>query len=135
MIFKDLDNSLSDLKAIWTNGRNQKIEYNFNNQTAILDMEEFYRRVPFYMNFSTKELCNYANSEVEDVASLHNRAIHVDGEPDEPVIDINADTAALAYVTLMRLLNTRTLQQDAAKISLQNLDRGNKKLLEKFEEQ
>ena len=135
MIFKDYDNGLSDLKAIWTNGRNQKIEYNFNNQTAILDMEEFYRRVPFYMNFSTKELFNYANSEVEDVASLHNRAIHVDGEPDEPVIDINADTAALAYVTLMRLLNTRTLQQDAAKISLQNLDRGNKKLLEKFEEQ
>lgn len=135
MIFKDLDNSLSDLKAIWTNGRNQKIEYNINNQTAILDMEEFYRRVPFYMNFSTKELCNYANSEVEDVASLHNRAIHVDGEPDEPVIDINADTAALAYVTLMRLLNTRTLQQDADKISSQNLDRGNKKLLEKFEEQ
>lgn len=135
MIFQDFDNSLSDLKAIWTNGRNQKMEYNITNQTAILDMEEFYRRVPFYMNFSTKELCNYANSEVEDVASLHNRAIHVDGEPDEPVIDINADTAALAYVTLMRLLNTRTLQQDAAKISLQNMDRGNKKVLEKFEEQ
>lgn len=135
MIFKDYDNGISDLKAIWNNGRNQKIEYNINNQTALLDMEEFYRRVPFYMNFSTKELCNYANSEVEDVASLHNRAIHVDGEPDEPVIDINADTAALAYVTLMRLLNTRTLQQDAAKISLQNMDRSNKKLLEKFEEQ
>lgn len=135
MIFKDYDNGISDLKATWINGRNQKVEYNITNQTAILDMEEFYRRVPFYMNFSTKKLCNYANSEVEDVASLHNRAIHVDGEPDEPVIDINADTAALAYVTLMRLLNTRTLQQDAAKISLQNMDRSNKKLLEKFEEQ
>lgn len=135
MLFKH-NSELSDLQVTWSIETN-KMEvhqevHHFDELTGLLDMAELSRMIPRYMNFSTEKLYSLIGSTLENYKELHAVFCY---HSDKPIIKVNADVMALALVFMRRIIDSHIIQQDADKISSENMDRNNNRLLEELEKQ
>ena len=106
--------------------------HHFDELTGLLDMAELSRMIPRYMNFSTEKLYSLIGSTLENYKELHAVFCY---HSDKPIIKVNADVMALALVFMRRIIDSHIIQQDADKISSENMDRSNNRLLEELEKQ
>ncbi len=135
MLFKH-NSELSDLQVTWSIETNKmKVHqevHHFDELTGLLDMAELSRMIPRYMNFSTEKLYSLIGSTLENYKELHAVFCY---HSDKPIIKVNADVMALALVFMRRIIDSHIIQQDADKISSENMDRSNNRLLEELEKQ
>ena len=135
MLFKH-NSELSDLQVTWSIETNKmdvhQEVHHFDELTGLLDMAELSRMIPRYMNFSTEKLYSLIGSTLENYKELH--AVFC-SHSDKPSIKVNADVMALALVFMRRIIDSHIIQQDADKISSENMDRSNNRLLEELEKQ
>lgn len=135
MIFTNFNVEVTDLTATKNIKNYKKIRLELTNQTGLLDIGKFFQRVHFYMGLSTKELHRRVGETIDGIGTLHCRITYMDGEPDEPVLELNPDAIALMYVYSIRTVDSYIIQQDAYDIASRNMDRSNNKLLEELEKQ
>lgn len=135
MLFKH-NSELSDLQVTWSIETNKmdvhQEVHHFDELTGLLDMAELSRMIPRYMNFSTEKLYSLIGSTLENYKELHAIFCY---HSDKPIIKVNADVMALALVFMRRIIDSHIIQQDADKISSENMDRSNNRLLEELEKQ
>ena len=135
MLFKH-NSELSDLQVTWSIETNKmdvhQEVHHFDELTGLLDMAELSRMIPRYMNFSTEKLYSLIGSTLENYKELHAVFCY---HSDKPIIKVNADVMALALVYMRRIIESHNIQQDADKISSENMDRSNNRLLEELEKQ
>lgn len=132
MLFNKNRLELSDLQATWSVETHKMVVCHIDNLTGLLDMAELSRMIPRYMNFSTEKLYSLIGSTLENYKELHEALCHY---TDKAIIEVNADVMALAFVFMRRIIDSHIIQQDADKISSENMDRSNNRLLEEFEKQ
>ena len=135
MLFKH-NSELSDLQVTWSIETNKmdvhQEVHHFDELTGLLDKAELSRMIPRYMNFSTEKLYSLIGSTLENYKELHAVFCY---HSDKPIIKVNADVMALALVFMRRIIDSHIIQQDADKISSENMDRSNNRLLEELEKQ
>ena len=135
MLFKH-NSELSDLQVTWSIETNKmdvhQEVHHFDELTGLLDMAELSRMIPRYMNFSTEKLYSLIGSTLENYKELQAVFCY---HSDKPIIKVNADVMALALVFMRRIIDSHIIQQDADKISSENMDRSNNRLLEELEKQ
>lgn len=132
MLFNKNRLEISDLQATWSVETDKMVVCHIDNLTGLLDMEELSRMIPRYMNFSTEKLYSHIGSTLENYKELHEALCHY---TDKSIIEVNADVMALAFVFMRRIIDSYIIQEDADKISSENIDRSNNRLLEELEEQ
>ena len=135
MLFKH-NSELSDLQVTWSIETNKmdvhQEVHHFDELTGLLDMAELSRMIPRYMNFSTEKLYSLIGSTLENYKELHAVFCY---HSDKPIIKVNADVMALALVYMRRIIESHNIQQDADKISSENMDRSKNRYLEELEKQ